>query len=96
MNKYLPDGEYMLNQNHGFIRVYCHHMAGTPKAYITLRYPNRNYGLYYNLGARTTFIRVAVDTRVRHLKASECMRVSYVITNWKKEDEEFTYLGSLV
>ena len=46
-------------------------MAGNPKAYITLRDPNRNYGADNDTGARTMFSRVAVDTWVRHMGAYE-------------------------
>ena len=64
MSSDAPDGEYILYHDDGPIRLYCHNMAGNPKAYITLRDPESNYGEHYNDGARTKFSRVAVDPEV--------------------------------
>ena len=66
MDSSAPDGEYMLYRDDGSIRLYCHDMAGSPKAYITLKDPESNYGEDYNAGARTKFSRVAVDPQVGH------------------------------
>ena len=64
----------MLNRVDGPVRLYCFDMSGTPKAYITLKDPNKNYGSNYSSGARTKFSRVTLDTRVRNPKVLEYMQ----------------------
>ena len=46
-------------------------MTGVPKAYLTLRDPESNYGENYDDGARTKFSRVALDPQVGTMEAAE-------------------------
>ena len=71
MSSDVPDGEYILYRDDGPIRLYCHDMAGTPKAFITLRDPGSNYEEHYNYGARTKFSQVAVDSQVGRQNAAK-------------------------
>ena len=80
LNSQATDGVYLLYHSDGPIRLYCHNMAGIPKAYITLRDPQNNYGEDFHTGARTSFSRVAVDPQVRHKQASKVNQGPLLLT----------------